>query len=37
MMERPFHWRGRKGWYVKVSGANGRRRNVRLGDTEKAA
>lgn len=36
-MERPFYWRGRKGWYVKVSGANGRRRNVRLGDTKKAA
>jgi integrase len=33
----PFYWASRDGWFIKITGENGKRTNLRLGDTKKEA
>ena len=36
-MRRPFYWKARKGWYIRIEAADGRTRSLRLGKTRKEA
>jgi integrase len=36
-MRKPFHWKERSGWYLRIPTADGKLQTIRLGDTRKAA
>lgn len=36
-MRKPFHWKERGGWYLRIPGEDGKLRTIRLGDTKTAA
>jgi len=36
-MRKPFHWKERSGWYLRIPTADGKLQTIRLGDTKQAA